>query len=267
MIKTPLKQFHNYSIYWGNKYLWGIEPTSLFNTIEIETYNKCNGTCSFCPINSNVDPRKHIKMPDKLFYKIIDELKELGYNGEVNLFSNNEPLLDERIIKFTKYARTLDKARLVLFTNGTLLNIIYLDNLMKYLDRLVINDYSDGKDNHITLIKEYLKKNNYYDKRVILNNRKRNDILTSRGGQAPNKKKRETPYIYCSLPFRQMVIRSSGEVSQCCNDALGIRIMGDANTENLYDIWHNRQYRILREYMYQQGRKSIPLCRYCDTYV
>ena len=29
----------------------------IFQTIEIETINRCNGKCSFCPVNRNIDPR------------------------------------------------------------------------------------------------------------------------------------------------------------------------------------------------------------------
>lgn len=44
-------------------------PTPLFNNIEIETVNRCNGTCSFCPVNKNQDPREYKKMPEELFKK------------------------------------------------------------------------------------------------------------------------------------------------------------------------------------------------------
>ena len=44
----------------------------LFESIEIETINRCNGTCSFCPINRNDDTRILHKMSDELFYNIIE---------------------------------------------------------------------------------------------------------------------------------------------------------------------------------------------------
>ena len=30
----------------------------LFNHVEIETINRCNGICSFCPVNTNIDVRE-----------------------------------------------------------------------------------------------------------------------------------------------------------------------------------------------------------------
>ena len=70
----------------------------LFTSVEVETINRCNGVCSFCPINSKVDPREKKIMSKELFYSIVDQLADLNYSGRFSTFSNNEPLLDDRII-------------------------------------------------------------------------------------------------------------------------------------------------------------------------
>ena len=44
----------------------------IFQGIEIETINRCNGSCSFCPINKFEDNRKLKYMESELFYSIID---------------------------------------------------------------------------------------------------------------------------------------------------------------------------------------------------
>ena len=45
----------------------------------------------------------------------------MQYSGRLTTFSNNEPLLDDRIIEFNKYAKEhLPKARIHMYTNGTL---------------------------------------------------------------------------------------------------------------------------------------------------
>lgn len=95
----------------------------LFHEIEIETINRCNGGCSFCPVNVQNDIRTEKLMDENLFYKIINELKEIRYAGRIALFSNNEPLLDKRIVVFSRYVReNLPNAQIHLFTNGTLLS-------------------------------------------------------------------------------------------------------------------------------------------------
>ena len=73
---------------------------ALPQVVEIETINKCNSTCGFCPVNRFADPRPLQRMPELLFAKIIDDLAGLGFRGTLHLFSNNEPFLDKRIFGF-----------------------------------------------------------------------------------------------------------------------------------------------------------------------
>ena len=65
--------------------------------ILIETLNRCNGVCLFCSANKNAESRPFQKMDKFLFYKIIDDLKEMKYDGYLNLYVNNEPFMDTRI--------------------------------------------------------------------------------------------------------------------------------------------------------------------------
>lgn len=89
----------------------------LFEHVEIETINRCNGTCDFCPVSKNNDSRKYAIMDRKLYESIISQLAEIDYSGRLALFSNNEPFLDEDIIDKHKYAREkLPKAKMHLYT-------------------------------------------------------------------------------------------------------------------------------------------------------
>ena len=116
-----------------------------FHMIEIETHNRCNNDCPFCPVNRNNDPRKHAVMKDEIFYTIIDQLRAMDYHGNIYFYSNNEPLLDGRIFKFIEHAKTLlPYAKHVLFTNGLLLNEEKFLALIKNLDELNIDNYDDN---------------------------------------------------------------------------------------------------------------------------
>jgi MoaA/NifB/PqqE/SkfB family radical SAM enzyme len=96
----------------------------LFKLVEIETINRCNGVCEFCPVNKKVDPREKKVMTLDLFRSIISQLRDMDYDGGLSLFSNNEPLLDERIVELSEYARNaLPKARIHMYSNGTLFTI------------------------------------------------------------------------------------------------------------------------------------------------
>lgn len=242
----------------------------LFNHIEIETVNRCNGVCSFCPVNSKIDPREKHIMTKELFESIVSQLEELDYRGRFTTFSNNEPLLDDRIIEFNRYARKhLPKARMHLYTNGTLLTLDKFKALTEVLDELIIDNYHQ----ELKLIKsceeiaEYVEGHPELINKVSIVLRKPNEILTSRGGNAPNRK--ELPEYgedRCVLPFKQMIIRPDGKVSLCCNDALGKYTLGDVNKQTLEEIWFGQRLETIRKALYE-GRKNWGDCRFCDTFI
>ena len=241
----------------------------LFWHIEIETINRCNGSCSFCPVNRNVDPRKETIMTEKMFYEIIEQLEELNYSGRFTTFSNNEPLLDERIIEWNRYARKkLPNARMHLFTNGTLMTLDKFKALVEILDELIIDNYHQ----ELKLIKpcqqiqEYCKEHPELTKKVTIVLRKPQEILTTRGGTAPNRhnignyaKER------CVLPFKQLIVRPDGKVSLCCNDALGKYTLGDLTKEKIVDVWYGPKYEMVRNALYQ-GRENWGDCKSCDVF-
>ena len=241
----------------------------LFRYIEIETYNRCNGSCSFCPVSKRKDVRPEMKMSEELFKKIIDDLSRLEYTGELCTFSNNEPFLDERIIEFNKYAREkLPYARMHLYTNGTLLTIDKFVEIMKYLDELVIDNYQQELKmiKPVKEIYDYVENNNEYKGKVSIVLRKPIEILTSRGGDAPNRKDiKSFPMNSCALPFEQMVIRPDGKVSLCCNDPLGKITLGDLNNQSLSEVWYGEEYSKIRKKIVE-GRGNIEHCKNCDTF-
>lgn len=243
----------------------GKEP--LFSSIELEVINRCNGECPFCPVNRHVDPRKTIKMDEKLFRKIIDELSELEYSGRLALHSNNEPFLDSRIIQFAKYAREkLPKAFIYMYTNGTLLTLDKFIEIIPYLNRMVIDNYDDELKLHenAKIIDQYCKKDGKLDKKVEIHVRKIHEVLKTRGGQAPNNDKSRTLNMSCVLPFKQLIIRPDGKISLCCNDALGKYTMADLSKMTLKEAWYSERYKKLRKKL-RKSRARIRLCRYCDT--
>ncbi|WP_037354213.1 radical SAM/SPASM domain-containing protein [Selenomonas sp. FC4001] len=241
----------------------------LFRWVEIETINRCNGTCDFCPVSVGKDIRERKIMDYDLFQKIIDELYDLHYGGKLALFSNNEPFLDTNIIEKAKYARhKLPFAHLYTFTNGTVLTMDLLLNILPYLDELFIDNYTENYM-LIPIVKElveYEKKHPEIAQKVTVHLRDPHEILTSRGGIAPNRKSIISyPKEKCLLPFRQLIIRPDGKVSLCCNDALGKVTLGDLRNQSICEIWYGEKYKKIRECIYR-GRENICLCKKCDTF-
>jgi radical SAM protein with 4Fe4S-binding SPASM domain len=63
-----------------------------------------------------------------------------------------------------------------------------------------------------------------------------------------------------------MVVRPTGEISLCCNDALGKITLGNVNDNTLEEIWYGLEYQKVREQLRKGRHKSnIELCVTCDT--
>lgn len=237
--------------------------------VEIETINKCNSTCAFCPVNRDADPRTRQVMSEALFHRIIDELADWGYDRVVNLFSNNEPFLDKRIFAFAEYTRAkLPDAFIQIISNGTALNIDKAERILPFLSRMVINNYGTDytlHDNVRAIIEHLNAKRPELAGKLVVGLRRLNEFKSNRGGSAPNRKPRTASYdSRCAYPFFQMVIRPDGKVSLCCNDALGQVTLGDVDADSIRAVWTSEAYREVRRTM-ARGRGGIELCASCDN--
>jgi radical SAM protein with 4Fe4S-binding SPASM domain len=245
----------------------GTPSPPIFAKVEIETVNRCNMTCSFCPVNKNNDTRDYKKMDERLFDKIINDLKAIDYGGKVGLYSNNEPFLDDRIVSFAEQARgALPYAYIYIFTNGTLLTLELFTQIIPYLDEMVIDNYNDDLllNKTTQIIHDYCKNDPALNHKVHIRMRKVNEVLSTRGGQSPNKTTKTTVSEKCILPWTQLVIRPDGKISLCCNDVYGKYTLGDVNNNTLKEIWHSQEYIGVRNALLG-GRQNIDLCKFCDT--
>jgi radical SAM protein with 4Fe4S-binding SPASM domain len=216
----------------------------------------------------------------QLIDKIAGELGRAGFRGEVNLFSNNEPLLDTRIPEICKVLKiSAPLAKQVIYTNGTLLNAdVYMQMFGAGLSCLAIDNYSDDgeiigplKRTIAELGKSRDPRVEAYLSRTVVYLRRKNQVLTNRGGTAPNKLPSDySSYVSyrkssCVLPFLQMVVRPDGKISKCCQDALGQDTLGDVSKDSIMAVWRGEPFRYLRANLSCVGRASESLCRNCDV--
>lgn len=263
------------------KKLLGKNPL-LFSTIEIETYNRCNNDCPFCPANKNVDKRSPVFMDQKLFSKIADDLCELNYRGNVSLFHNNEPLLDKRLPDFVREIRAkVTDSSLSIWTNGILLNVdklgeLFLSGFMGRNCHLLIDNYSDDGQMNLNirkLLDDIRGSQLEREIDITVAMRKKNAFLTSRGGNSPNKIDNQINRIdqiliwkqSCRYPFDQFNVNPIGKVHICCNDVYYENIIGDLNNESIIQVWGGEKIRKIRMGLCRDGRKSIIPCNKCDT--
>ncbi len=240
--------------------------------VSIETFNRCNNDCSFCPANKNHDVRKPQYMSRDTFAYILKMLKDWDYTGEICLSGNNEPLLDKRILEFAQMASSeLGECKITLWTNAMLLNLDLFEQLMEYLDELQIDNYNDNYDLNpsVATIMQHVEKNmeRYHDKRIVINLRKKNEILSSRGGKAPNHTNGNSIYsaVGCFSPYNDLFIRPNGELNLCCADVYGEFTIGSIFDKTLQDWWYGDEYLKLRELL-ACNRSKIDVCKQCDYY-
>lgn len=251
------------------KFLDAADPPC-FRFLMLETLNRCNGKCEFCPANVNVEKREYKKMSDELFHKIINDLIEMKWTGSIFLQVNNEPLIDTRILTFASEIRNkLSGVYICIITNGTLLSIDKVREMVPLVDELIINDYSTkyALDSHLKEIYKYVKKNKVTFKNIdiSINRRYNGEILATRAGTAPNKPKKNNHITFpCIYPFTDMIIFPDGKVGMCCNDCFEVTDFGDANKESLLKIWKNDRFGRLREKM-RNGRNCCKFCKECDV--
>ena len=253
------------------EYLFTMREFPIFESVEIETINRCNGTCSFCPVNKYDDIRVLHKMDERLFYSIIDQLSDIGYRGRVALCSNNEPFIDKRICEFAEYTeKKLPDACKVIFTNGTLVKEEIFNKIIKYIDVFNFDIYYDKSvkeeiPDEVRNIIIHNLNNEAIKQKVMIQTINRSAIRNNRGGQSKNRSKLYKVHSSCMLPFIQMIIRPNGETSLCCNDALGKKSLADLKKEPLVEAWNNENYKAIRSKM-KDTRQNIEMCKLCDNF-
>jgi radical SAM protein with 4Fe4S-binding SPASM domain len=254
---------------------------NLFKVVEVETITACNLRCSYCP-NSIYDRgliRNKKLMKTSVYHKLIDELAELNFRGNLHPHFYGEPLLDKRLPSLITYTRKkLPSVNIQVFTNGKLLTLDSFKELVKKgVNKFVITQHlptmTDNLKKVISYYKErYVKKNKKKIKIIygkiesgtfLLNDGKieRKFSLFNRGGiiklnHVTHKKKT------CNWPSIFLTIDYKGNVVLCCNDYHSSIKFGNIEKERLIDIWNKPYFKQLRDKL-GQNTNVFPFCRKC----
>ncbi len=111
---------------------------NLITSVRIELSNVCNLACHGCPI-TRVEHTHHL--PFKLVKKVINELSDLDFGGEIGFHRYNEPLIDPRlfaILAITPFPVTI-------YTNGTQLTPELKKELIEFNCDIVWTDHTKDK--------------------------------------------------------------------------------------------------------------------------
>ncbi len=238
--------------------------------VAIETVNRCNGVCAFCPANKYAEKRPYAMMSDELFHKILDEVAGWpDWHGVFSLYVNNEPFIDPRMGQMlTESRKALPGAIMLLFTNGSLLTKELMDVIAESVDVCYINNYSESYSLNpkVQEAYEYARSDpkRFEKVKIVIQKRYSREVLTSRAGNSPNKPKATTVVkAPCLIPYTDLTIYPGGQVGLCCSDVMETQDFGNCTGTSLLDIYNGEKMKAVRRAM-EKGRDKIPICKGCD---
>ena len=266
--------------------------------VAIETTNRCNATCSFCP--NNVLSRNRHTMSDELFEKIIEDCREFK-PAAIEPFLNGEPFMDKKIMSRMALIRTrLPDTKLRLYSNGSLLKPRRIDDLVGLgIDHLFISLNTLNPQKYKEVIGLSLEKtlNNLRylteDSRRLKVARKITFRMTrtedttvaeQKAFVAFCKQHNVRPMIVglfnykdfgpSSMPvpgfpcehITRLDVLSSGRVTLCCMDHEGEYPWGDVNEMSVLEAYNSEAARRYREYHRTGRRKDICPCDDCNLF-
>ena len=248
----------------------------VFKYLEIETIASCNRKCSTClretfphkdiDIHKNRFPNtftigEGVKMSSDLFYDIIEQSLQMGFNGSVNLQHYNEPLLDDRLAEFSKHIKNQKqiKGPLLLCSNFDLIT----EEIAKELDGVF----------DIIQVALYMKRKKQVPREKWIKSlfKKTKIIFTNGYHQASHYNTLNTTHLVktysmntCWSYNSSIYIAYDGTILNCCEDYSGNFNLGNVNDTPISKIWNSNRYKkLIKDLSQVGGRQKYEHCKKC----
>lgn len=222
-----------------------------FSVAEIEVSRNCNRRCSYCPQAFDAYRGPEVRMERSLFEHVLVQIAAIGFTGRLGFHMYNEPLLRKDLADLVAFARNqVPLAYLVLYTNGDLLDDRrYAALLESGIDHFLVSRH-DGGDFPIRPYQVIQRPGDF--------------MLSGRGGAID---RRDSPWdLPCYAPSEMLMVRYTGEVVLCHEDAQRRHIMGDLRRQSLSEVWLSDRFRAARQAL-ELGRRgdAETICHACDN--
>lgn len=261
-----------------NRFKYG--SSDFFSTVDFETITTCNRRCSYCP--NSIYERGLAKnkklMNENIFKKIVKELAEINFSGQIRPVFYGEPILDDRLESWIAYLKeNLPRSEIVVFTNGDFLTFdLYKKFTTAGADFFVISNHDGGNmPNTHRIFLDNFKKINYSGEGyvgeaaysldgkniaiVYRNPSKMN--LYNRGGLMKKINNLKFKPI-CRLPSENLTIDWQGNVILCCNDYLSSIKLGNLREKTILQTWSNPVFSKIRKDL-KKGILNLEICKTC----
>lgn len=260
---TAVRHVHNELRRRSHRWRYGVDSSFMFRSVELEINSMCNRRCSYCPNISTQRPVGY--MTESLFRKIIADLAEMNFDGNVSYHFYGEPMLDKRLLGFVEYTvKQLPKCRPLIYSNGDFLTldifhdyikwgrttfcITQHDNCIPPNLQEILNEANAQEQDHISV--------RFADNIDMMN---RSGLIKWMG--VP----REPLEVPCDAPLATMVIAMNGNVVLCCNDYFETEVLGNVATHSLRQVWCSEPFERFRIALSRGDRTASKLCASCDS--
>jgi radical SAM protein with 4Fe4S-binding SPASM domain len=235
-----------------------------FLGIEIEINHHCNLACTYCP-NSNTERISKGLMSIEQFTIIMNQLKDISYEGRISYHFYNEPLLHPDLENFVKLSKKiLPKTRSEIFTNGMFLNEEkYFALRAAGVDKFTVTQHQGinkiaFEDTFKKLSDDEKKHVKFYDYSQL--------IYSNRGGLVNFGRALEEPLKRtCLIPTCSLVVTVNGNIITCYEDYNEQSNMGNIFKEHIRDIWNKSEYLEFREDLKRGFRFKYETCKTCNN--
>lgn len=266
--------------------------------VDLELSSLCNLKCSMC--YTITDEFKELvnttRMEFSLFTRIIDEIG--GKVPAIRLSLRGEPTLNKNFVKCIEYAKQRGIKEVSTLTHGGKLTLPFFEKIAKAgIDWITIS--ADGVGATYESVRKPLKFNDLLNKIKAIKEYKdkhglHRPVIKIQGIWPAIK---SNPQLYydtfsphvdlvafnplidylsndteieylenftCPQQYQRLVIGADGVVMKCSNDEENREVIGDVNTQSVYDIWHGEKMNAVRA-MHKEPRGFMKsgVCRRC----
>ncbi|WP_162149306.1 MULTISPECIES: radical SAM/SPASM domain-containing protein [Acetivibrio] len=231
--------------------------------VEIEINSQCNRKCSYCP-NSFMKRKEQGEMESKVFYKLLESLRKIKFDGRISYHFFGEPLLCKNLIPYVKETKIqLPDSKIFLYSNGDYLDREKLVLLNDYgVDKFIITNHQ-GNGHRFQKVYDHIS-DNLKEKVTYLTSKELN--LVNRGGLLEGVGGNVISERPCIVPKNLLVITCKGNVVYCFNDYCQVHTMGNIMERDLIDIWNDEVYVRIRTELAEGKRSNYEVCKVCNHY-
>jgi radical SAM protein with 4Fe4S-binding SPASM domain len=259
---TPLGKLHQALRIWHHQRRYGVKSSFMFRAVELEINSMCNRKCGYCPNISDKRPLGY--MEENLFFKIIDELSAIDFDGRISYHFYGEPLLDKRLPRFVAESKKrVPKSRTEIYSNGDFLTLekfreyiaLGLDNfLITQHDNIIPPNLQNILDNITAAERQHIVVRFAKDRFMI----NRSGLITTLNVV------NEPLNVPCDWPLTSMVVTMAGNVVLCCNDYYETEVIGNLKSQTLREVWTDARFEKFRRALSRGDRTVSKLCEDCD---